>query len=189
MSTACLVATYPYGPSLRLIYGALNVSFTSLAGNFRSEQGKERLLRHGFDCTIRDGTDSKAEPSMMGSPLIKQVPYGVKYEMKTRLQMLTDLQCDTAIAIFQKSHKDGALVTLYNQRLVLKEPSPRTRAKVGTVTGAPAVPGMEYYFAQHRVWIESWTEPYRMAPNFNYLDFDAVEWGAPIAPGVANDVP
>lgn len=185
----CLVAAYPYGPQLRLLYGGLDVTFTTLAGNFRSEGGRDRISRHGYDRAYQKDTTPKAEASLLGSPLIKGVPYGKKYEFGVRLQMLTNLQLDTTLAIFEMSSDAGELITIYDQRLVTREPSPRTRAKVGTVLGAPTVAGMEYYYGQYRAWVTQWSEPYRMEPNLNYLDFAAIEIGPPIAPGIANDIP
>jgi hypothetical protein len=186
---SCANLQYPYGPSLRLIFGALDVTFSATVSNFRAEQGSERISWHGYERTFQDATTAKAEAHLLGASLIKGVPYGPKYQMDARLHLLTDQQVETAIGIFHLSHKVGALVTLHDQRIVTKEPTPRTRAKVGTVIGAPTVAGMEYYYAQYRVWVTQWSEPYRLKADNNYLDFSVIEIGAPIAPGNPNDLP
>lgn len=185
----CLVTQYPYGTSLRLLYGGLDVTFTAGAENFRIEAGTDNISQLGYDRTLQKSTDAQAEASLLGSPMIKGVPYGQKYEMSVRLRNLSDTQLETTMGIIERSHADGALVTLYDQRQVTREPTPRTRAKVGTVVGAPTIAGMDFYYAQYRVWVTQWSEPYRTDRGLSYLDFAAIEIGRPIAPGSPNDLP
>ena len=182
-----MTCSYPYGPQIQLLYdlggsNPLSVTFTDAAGNFRCDDGTDRLSQTGYDKVPQAATVAQAVPTAMGAARYSRPIYRPKFEIKVRLQQLTDLQTDTTIAMIERSRLDLRSITLYDQRLVTREPTPRTRAKIGTVTGAPTVAGVDLFFPQLLIWITQYSEPYRLDQDNNYLDFEAIEIGAPIPP-------
>lgn len=178
---------YPYGPQIQLFYdqgGAnpLSVTCTEDAGNFRSDGGDDRLSQTGYDRTVQPATIAQIANTAMGAIVFAKPVYRPKFAFAARLQLLSDLQAETAIAMFERQRLELKLVTLYDRRLVTREPAPRTRAKVGVVDNAPTIAGIDLFFAQYKIWITQYSEPYRAERNNNYLDFEAVEVDSPIPP-------
>jgi hypothetical protein len=182
-----LTCGYPYGPQIQLLYdqsGAnpLAVTYTEDAGNFRSDDGDDRLSQAGYDRTIQPATTAQVTITAMGAAKFSKPIYRPKHAIAARLQLLTNQQVSDTLGMFERQRLELKLITLLDQRLVTREPAPRIRARFGTLTDAPVTAGMEAFWGLYRIWVLQYSEPYQINHDENYLDFEAVEVGAPIAP-------
>ena len=177
---------YPYGPQIQLLYdqggtGPLSATFTEAAGNFRAEGGDDRLSEAGYDRTAQPNTIAQIVLTAMGAAKIAKPIYRPKWAFATRLQLLTDQQVSDTLGMIERQRIELKPIVLLDQRIATREPAPRIRAQVGTIT-TPSTAGMLQFWGQFNIWVTQYSEPYKLDHDQNYFDFEAVEFGPPIAP-------
>lgn len=149
--------TFPWGNYQTFAYADLSLTLTTENYNFRPGLGSNYLERYGYDRYL----DPDRAVEMSYGPLDSSFYAGSKsagYLFFWQLQNLTELEFYTMKAIADRSLADRLPVRLLDGLLALEEVSPRSRAKVGTVTGAPAVSGMNFFYPIFDVVLQYGTE-------------------------------
>lgn len=150
--------SFPFGPQQTLSIGTLSLTLTE--EEFAAEDADGLAGVIGFDRF--ENLEQKVSTARAASG--SSVWSGPSFEPGHRFiwsLYLDDLQLYTLAAI-QKEQQHrirnqiaGGSVRLKDQRLAFLARSPRNRAKVGTISGAPAAPGgYEYFYPQFDILLE-----------------------------------
>lgn len=110
------------------------------------------------------GQQVAAAESFFGASLVDGPFFPARYQFAWGLQLLP-AKLMMLIALYEeqqhrfKNNIANPTIRLRDQRIVLMERSPRTRAKVGTVSNAPTPPaGFVFFWPQFNIILESGTD-------------------------------
>jgi hypothetical protein len=132
----------------------ITVSLSRGEGKFKvSETGEGYLNSIGCDRTVRPETEPEPEDHLLGSMVLKGVPYGIKYQWQINLQMLTQQEAQ-AIEDIVAAQRSYGLTKLSDRIFVVAEPSPQTRRSSAPYANPSPSPGFVYYFAEFLVWLK-----------------------------------
>jgi hypothetical protein len=170
--------TFPFGTQLRLTYdaGTANqIQVVLTEENFtHGDRGTSKLIGYRRNNATED--DPQYQETAMGTTVRTGPVYRPKQEFEKNLVDLTMQQAYGISGMAARQAEESTTVTangytrhlikpiiLDDQLLAMFEPSPRTRPKIGTMTGAPNVPGIEYFWARFGIVL--------------FLDPDWERWG------------
>jgi hypothetical protein len=148
---------------------------------FRASDGGDGYLSQlGYDRVRRPETEPEIEDHLLGSMLVRQVPYGAKWQMRGQLQLLKKAELQKAEDIVEVQNK-GKLTLLRDQIIPFAEAAPRTRTIGATYNNPFPNPAMVYYYSDFLVWLTLSNRSLFDCENYE-IDFLAVERDQPIPP-------
>jgi len=159
------------------------VSLSQLNNKFTLTTGDDGYLSQlGIYRVERANTVPEPDDHLLGSMLVKGVPYGVKYQYAIRLNQLSAAEFATIENMVAAQHKTGKLIRLDDKRLRFTEWGTRTRA-IAPGTAAPVTTaGWVSYYASFLVWIPEFTRKLYEGDGRGRLEFTAIEYDRPLTP-------
>ena len=127
-----------------LVIDKLNFESTGSGDGFLSRFGCRRFSDASQVATTVD--------HLLGGDLRQGPPFKAKQRWKWQL-LLNEIQATKLMDMFLIQKEQNRPIIIHDERIIMKESSPRTRAKVGTAPTAPYTSsGIEYY------WMRSFVE-------------------------------
>ena len=172
-----------FGTSITLSFeGEKSVTLSRLDGKFIHKSGDDLYSFLGIDRKEQAQTVPEPEHHMLGSMLVKAVPYGLKYEYKITLQKLTKAEYKDIQDMVRASQNTGKLLRLDDRILEFTEYGGRTRA-IAPNSPAPVVQGnWTTYHASFLVWVPEFTRKFYVRDGEGQLEFTAIEYDKPLTP-------
>ena len=170
--------TFPFGSQLRLTYdaGTANqIQVTLTEENFtHGDRGTLKLI--GYRRNNASSDEPQYQETAMGTTVRTGPVHRPKQEFDLDLVSLSVQQAYGISGMQARQAEESKTETVNNytrhlikpiilddQLLAMFEPTPRTRAKIGTLTGAPTIPKIEYFWARFGIVL--------------FLDPDWERWG------------
>lgn len=163
-----------WGSYQRFEYAELSLQLNLSDYCFRPTDGDNNLDRIGYDRYL----EPEFEPNMFlgyaGASHVEGPAHPAPHKFMWELQWLTPEKYDLLIAIIRRSRADKAPVRLIDNLLVLEEPAPRTRAKVGPYLELRH--GLAWFFPIFQVWLELPEGRQTRINGRHYLTLSGREW-------------
>jgi hypothetical protein len=169
-----------FGDSITLTLNQISLTLRRSDNKFRLSEGGEGYLDQlGYDRVIRPETDVQTEDHTLGDLLVRQVAYGLKWEMPLRLGQLTRGEAQELEDMVTMQRQTRQLIRLSDRILPYAEVAPRSR-----ILGAPYVnpysnPGMTYYYTDFLVWMRIESRGIFDCESWE-MDLVAIEYGQPL---------
>ncbi|NCJ05214.1 hypothetical protein GS597_01495 [Synechococcales cyanobacterium C] len=143
---------FPYGTTQTFRYNnASDLTLTLLAAEFRPGNDEDSDIRTiGYARRPDEEYEFRTQRTNEGASYWT-APRFQAYEFEWRLQRLSLQKAEVLIALFERQQRERLPIRLHDQRLASRQVSPRTRARVGTVAGAPTISGMVYFWGQYDI--------------------------------------
>ncbi|NCJ06686.1 hypothetical protein GS597_09235 [Synechococcales cyanobacterium C] len=180
--------SFPFGESQTFVYGqgGGQISVVLSEQNFAAGAGEGYLALLGYDRQT-DPTYQTQNIYNARNQSFWVSPQADPQVFAWSLQELSAAQYFGLWGMYLRQQVELQPVTLLDQRLAMQVPSPRARAKVGALTGAPAISGCEFIWPIYKVWLDFSGSPRQAVGDHYTLQFQAKEILP--APGVADDQP
>jgi hypothetical protein len=191
--------TFPFGTQLRLTYdaGTANqIQVTLTEENFtHGDRGTLKLIGYGRNSA--SGDEPQYKETAMGTTVRTGPIHRPKQQFTGDLVDLTMQQAYGLSGMTARQAEESQIVTANNytrhlikpiilddQLLAMFEPTPRTRPKIGTMTGAPSIPGIEYFWSRFGIvlFLDSDWERWGCAGDRYQMKFTARELYPPLSP-------
>lgn len=186
--TDCFTPTFPFGAYQRFTYGALEVVLNYADNRFMGGQGQTLLDEWGYDRYQDTEYLPKTTYGYHGASHWAAPPFNAPYKFEWKLQTLPKEDYFTLWAMYRQSLKDRQPIRLDDARLALDEPAPRNRAKVGTVTDAPTIAGMGFFFARFNIVLSLERDRGRFQNGYT-LNMSAIEFDPDRPVPITEDLP
>ncbi|AFY60365.1 hypothetical protein [Synechococcus sp. PCC 6312] len=152
---------YPFGTTQVFSYGededALTVTLDAANFEFAAGQGDGYLDFLGYDRQDDPEYLAKTKLNSSGAAVWEGPAFVIPQLFAWRLQLLTQEKYETLWAMYRRQQSEKEPIILEDYRLVMSEPSPKTRTEVGEVMNAPDIAGMDYFCAVFAIRLEMGT--------------------------------
>jgi hypothetical protein len=161
----------------------VSVTFSVLNNELALGTGGEGYLDQlGIDRIEREISLPQLQDLALGNAIVKGPAYGLKFQYPVRLQQLSKAKYDLLQDMVAAQRSSGKLIRLDDKILKLTDYGSQTRA-IAPGTAAPINNnGFITYYPSLLVWIPKFTRRIYEGEGRGRLEFEAVEYGAPISP-------
>ncbi len=161
----------------------VSVAVSRLSHEFALGTGGEGYLdRLGIDRIEREISLPQLQDLALGNAIVRRPVYVPKFQYPIRLQQLSAAKYDLLQDMVTAQRISGKLIRLDDKILKLTDYGSQTRA-IAPGTAAPiSNNGFVTYYPSLLVWIPKFTRRIYEGDGRGRLEFEAVEYGAPIAP-------
>lgn len=164
---------FPFGGEQRFLYPEsdpeiqVDINQRKYWAPNKADQGYLPLI--GYDRRLNPECLISQEVSALGVSIWKGPAYR-QYLFEWRLQNLPPEIYFALWGMYFRQQSEKEAVLLLDRGLAVSEPTPRTRAKVGNLTGATAVPGMTFYWGIFRLFLQFDEAEYLAIPQNGTFD-------------------
>lgn len=160
-----MTLVFPFGNAQAFSLGSLSVSISAANREYAAGEGEGYLPVLGYDRKNNMDFIAKAAYNSFGTTVWEGPSFAIPQVFEWRLQRLTLAKYEAFWGLWRIQQKTKQAVILNDQRLAMSEPTPKTRQSVGTVTGAPTIPGIEYFWGVFKLELLFDESQYRRRPR------------------------